>query len=276
MLRKQTGLFTAVFILGLIAALPIRTCLILYYIDPKTGFYNGSSSLATVLNILLIIVTVILLIPMFIKGYKKIEAAPVRSGSIGVISALLTVLFCIDAVHDLYQLFGSSGSGGVFINAVCGFAAAFFFAFFSLASFHGGKPALPGAALLPVIWATLHLMIAFMHYTTVVNISEYLFDMLKMVFVMLFFYYHARFAGRVSNSNEIKGMLAFGLPAILFCLVSTLPRYIALAFHHNVTYNLSEDLLFVALSVYIAAILCSVFLRKPSGTTGTKEGTLAA
>jgi hypothetical protein len=260
-LNKKAGIFFIVFAAGLIAAIPLRTMLILFNIDPKTGFYYGKSPLITVVNILFLAVTVVLLVPLFMRGFRKLSAEPRRSAAIGVISAAAAVFMLVDAAYDLVMF--KTGGASMIFNALFEFAAVAFFILFSTASFKGGKIAFPVAALLPVLWATVHLMAAFMHYTTVVNISEYLYDMLKMVFVMLFFYYHARFAGRVTNGNEIKGMLGVGLPAVFFCLVSTLPRYIALAMGRNVTVNLTEDLLFVVLSVYISAVLISVFFSKP-------------
>jgi hypothetical protein len=272
----------------------------MFDIDPKTGFYNGGSSLVTIVNILLFVVTVLLMTPLIIKSYKKLEAAPRRCITIGVISAVVALAFCfsavfllIDATNVLNML--KSGSTSInlnsvfeydavditpntastialsmFFNSVFEFAAVAFFLLFSRASFKGGRIAFPIASLLPVIWATVYLMAAFMHYTTVVNISEYLFDMLKMVFVMIFFYYHARFTGRVTNGNELKGMLAFGLPAVFFSLVSILPRYIAMTFGKTVTFDLPEDLLFVVLSVYIAAVIFVAFFTHSRDTVGTE------
>jgi len=261
-LNKKAGIFVGILFAGLIAAIPLRTYIIMFDIDPKTGFYNGSRNLVTIVNILLFVVTVLLVAPLVIKSYKKLEAAPRRSITIGVISAVAALAFCINAVYEFYLLASSTGGVGVFINSMLEFAAAAFFLLFSWASFKGGRIAFPIASLLPVIWATVHLMAAFMHYTTVVNISEYLFDMLKMAFVMIFFYYHARFTGRVTNGNELKGMLAFGLPAVFFSLISILPRYIAMTFGRTVTFDLPEDLLFVVLSVYIAAVLYVAFFTR--------------
>ena len=270
MLNKKAGIFVGILFAGLIAAIPLRTYIIMFDIDPKTGFYNGSRNLVTIVNILLFVVTVLLVAPLVIKSYKKLEAAPRRSITIGVISAVAALAFCINAVYEFYLLASGTGGVGVFINSMLEFAAAAFFLLFSWASFKGGRIAFPIASLLPVIWATVHLMAAFMHYTTVVNISEYLFDMLKMAFVMIFFYYHARFTGRVTNGNELKGMLAFGLPAVFFSLISILPRYIAMTFGRTVTFDLPEDLLFVVLSVYIAAVLYVAFFTRNRYTVGAE------
>jgi hypothetical protein len=271
-LNKKTGVFFGILLLGLIVAIPLRTCVILFDIDPKTGFYFGSSNLVLANNILLVIITALLLVPMLLKGYKKLDLAPGRSVGIGVISAVLAALFCIDSVHEFYLVVLKLGGAGVFFNSIFEIVAAVFFVLYALASFKGNGIAFPVASLLPVLWATVHLMVSFMHYTTVVNISDYLFDMLKMVFVMLFFYYHARYAGRVTNGNEIKGMLSFGLPAVFFTLVCILPRYIAMAYGQAVTIDYSDDLLFVALSVYITAVLISVFFKRSPAVVGGVEG----
>jgi hypothetical protein len=260
--HKKTAVFFGLFLLGLVAAVPLRTCAILFDIDPKTGFYYGGSGLVTALNILLIAVTVLLLAPMVMKSYKGFAAEPGPSVVTGILSAVVAAFFCIDGAHEFYILTVQATGAGTFFNSMLEFIAAVFFVMMAVSSLKGGRIAFPAASLLPVIWATIHLMVAFMHYTTVVNVSEYLFDMLKMVFVMIFFYYHARYTGRVANGREIRGMLAFGLPAAFFSLLSILPRYLALAFGHTATINLSDDLLYLTLAIYILNCLVHIFSAK--------------
>ena len=267
MLTKKIGVFAGILAAGLAAAVPLRTCVILYDIDPKTGFYiNGGSGLVTAVNILMVAAALLLMAPFVMKSFKNVAAAPRRNVAVGVITAVLAVLFAVNAFYDFYLIAATRSGAAVFVNSLLELATAGFFMELSRVSLRGAKTAFPYAALIPVIWATVHLMAAFMQYTTVVNVSEYLFDMLKMVFVMIFFYYHARYAGRVNNGNELKGMLAFGLPAVFFAMVSILPRYIALAFGRAAAFSLPEDLLFFGLAVYIAAVLYDAFVLQGKNT----------
>jgi hypothetical protein len=292
-LNKKIGIFVGVFFAGLLAAIPMRTCVIMFDIDPKTGFYNGGGSLVAALNILLLIVTVLLLVPSFIKSFRKLSAQPRHSAAAGFLLAAVAILFVIDAVNDfvgaandmqalhvgeLSELARSTllnSMYGAAVNCVFGLAAAAFFALYSSASFKGRRIAMPVASKMPVLWAGVKLMSAFIRYTDIVKNSEYLYDMLKMVFVMIFLYYHARFTGKVSNGNELKGMLAFGLPAVFFSLVSILPRYIALALGRTaqaVNIGITSDLLFLGLAVYIATVLYAAFLSRSSKPVGDGGG----
>ncbi|MFT9056365.1 MAG: hypothetical protein ABF449_07035, partial [Ethanoligenens sp.] len=120
-------------------------------------------------------------------------------------------------------------------------------------------------ALLPVLWATVHLIVSWMRFTTVVNISANLFDLLKMVAFMLFFYYHARLFGGVSNGREHRGLLSFGLLATFFGLLSAVPPlWVRLTGGRVGAFQLPDAIATLVLSVYILVLLVQLFLRRPT------------
>jgi hypothetical protein len=267
--NKKSVIFFLIFVAGLAAAIPVRVGLILHNIDAAGYYKNSHSSAVTCFNITLLAAAVLLIIPFFIKSFRRRTAKPGKSYATGVLSAVLAVCFCLDALYRLYGLLFNKAllkadGASLFIIALFEIAAAVFFVLYSSITFKGVKTALPYASLTPVIWGVVNLMVIFMHYATD-NTSENLDDMLKVLFVMLFFYYHARYTGWVARDGEYKGMLAFGLPAVFFCLVSVLPRYIALAFGAGVTLNPTYDLLSFALAVYIFYVLARLsFGRQPA------------
>jgi hypothetical protein len=248
----------AAFAVGLAAAVPLRIYLIMFDIDPGTGFYYSGGATVNALNALLIICTAVMLLPLFIPSCKVTLKAPGHSVFAGVLSAAAAAAMAADAATQFMSVAKRLSGAGTLFASMLEFAAAAFFVIFAVSCFGTARPLHPGAALLPAIWATVRLMADFMHYTTVVNVSGYLYDMLKMVFIMIFFYYFARWAGGVPNEREARGMFAFGLPAALFSLVSALPRYIAAASGAKVTLSVPSDIMYVILAAGIISICVSI------------------
>ena len=261
MLKNRSTPFLIFLAVALPVAVPLRVCLILFDIDPKTGFYTGGARWVLLLNILLAVCTAAMLAPLGMKSLKAVPARLRDSRASGILTALLAAAFLVDAADEFAQVLANRTAGSLFISFAALLSAGFFTAL-SVMHFRRGGAAYPLAALFPAVWAIIHLMVSFMHYTTIVNVSEYLYDMLKMVFIMIFLYYYARCAGKVSNRMEAGGMLAFGMPAVLFTMVSTLPRYIAwLCRLRSISLAVPEDLVYILLSVYILVILADVFRR---------------
>ena len=251
MQKRRVGLFFIVCALGLLGAVPLRVILILYDIDPATGFYTGGSGLAMAVNVLLAAVSLFLLTPMVIRrfqgGVPRLPATPAH----GVLAALLAAAMAAEIVYQFRLVVVGRTAGNLFI-AMAALPAAVFFIVLAGAAFGGDLRPLPVLALFPPLWAIVHLAVSFMHYTTIASVSEYMYDMMKMIFVMIFLYYYARCAGRTPNRKEAAGMLAFGLPAVLLTGVSTLPRYIAWCMgQHRVSLPVPEDVLYLLLAVYI-------------------------
>lgn len=267
---KKAAVFFGIFIVGLIAAASLRTWLVLYGINPDTGFYyNNSSVTVLAMNILLLVFAVLLLLPVLLPGFKNIEASPNRSPAMGVLTAILALCFAADAFHEFYLIIAGSDALTTLFNIIGEFLAAGFFAMLSGMFFKAEEVRLPIGSLLPVIWAVIHLMGSFMHYTTVVSISGYLFDMLKMVFMMIFLYYHARYTGRAQNGKEIRGMLAFGLSAAFFSLLAILPGIFAHLAGGSAQINPTDDLLYIALTVYILVTLVRIFFINGNAKMGS-------
>lgn len=258
MSKMRAAAVCAVFLLGLAVSVPIRMYLVMRDIDPSTGFYKTGGTLVTALNAVLAVSALLILVLVLVRGKKTTGAQNVkREGP--VFPAVLGFGFLFEAGYSFYQMMAVRGGVGAMLSGLAGVcAAAYFFLAASAAGRRSGER-YPIAALFPVVWAVIHLMVSFMHYTTVINISEYLYDMLKMVFVMIFFYYYARYEGGVSNAHEIRGMAAFGLPAVIFTAVSVLPRYLALIGGVRLEGSgLPDDLLFILIACVILKVVARV------------------
>lgn len=247
--------------------------LILYSIDPATNYYYGNTNLVNVLNWILIIFTAVLIVPIFLKSAGDFDAFKFsKTKALPVFSAIFAAALCVSSAYEMLMTFSKSGGPGSFAIAVFGFFAAIFFFLFANILFAGKKQDIRLIALLPVLWGIVNLVATFMKLTQVANISVYLYKVLQMVFAVLFLYYHARFAGGVSNRREINGMFAFGLPCAFYGLAATVPYYIA----HIINASKGRlpqagDFVFIGLSLYIIVLIVSLLFKK-DGQEQTQYG----
>jgi hypothetical protein len=261
--RRLFSIFTAILAVALCVAVPLVTYLILYSIDPSTHFYYDNAKLVNVTNGILIALTVILLLPVFTKRAGAYKMPTNRKPVISVVSLLTAVVLCLASVYSLAHSFSSKVGVGNFLSGILGILAAIFFFAFAEAAFTGKHTDLRMIALLPVLWGIVKLISTFMSLTQIANISEYLYEVLQMVFAILFLYYNARLVGNVSNRREINGVFAFGLPCAFFGLLATLPKYIA----HIINPKFGSlpqvgDTVLIMLSVYIIVLLIYLLVNK--------------
>lgn len=259
---------SGVFVLGVIFSIILRVSELINEIDPSTGFYKTGSVVVPVLNSILIMLVIIFLSPLFLKNDLESGVFSNKSKVNSILAGLLGVVLCIDAASQFYSFIKEYSTGsadsGLFVAAMIEILAAIFFFILTEQKLTGKKLNLAAPALLPVLWGVVILGVSFMRYTSVANISEFLFDVLKMVFVLVFLYFNARAVGQISDKKEAKGIISFGLIAALFCIVSSVPRTIAWIINHNNSYipKVVNDLLYLVFAIYIIDVIIEVLFEK--------------
>lgn len=262
--KRLFGAFSIVSLIGLLVTFPIMVNLILYSIDPTTNYYYGNTKLVGVLNWILVVFTVVLIVPVFLKSAGTYDIFKIRKQkALPAFSAIFAVTLCLSSASDLLMTFSAAGGAGAFVTGIFGFLSAVFFFVFASILFSGKKQDIRLAALLPVLWGIINLVSTFMKLTQVANISVYLYKVLQMVFAVLFLYYHARLVGGVSNKREINGVFAFGLPCAFYGLAATVPYYIAhLIDNSKGRLPQAGDFVYLGLSLYVIVLLASLMLKK--------------
>jgi hypothetical protein len=262
---------TAVFAVGLCVTIPLVVYLILYSIDPTTHFYFDNAKLVPVTNGILIALTVVLILPIFIRRNAVVSAQKSKRRPVVAFFSALTVLalFVLSA-YNIAHTFSSTAGASNFLTGISGFLATIFFFTFAVTAFTGKHADLRLIALLPVLWGVVNLVSTFMNLTQIANISEYLYEVLQMVFAILFLYYNARLVGNVSNGREVNGVFAFGLPCALFGLLASLPPIIARCINKTRgSLPHVQDAVFIIMSLYIIALLVSLLIKKPEQAVET-------
>lgn len=273
MKKHPIPLIFLLFIVGTLIALPVRTAEFFSAID-SSGFYVSGNSLVPFLNVFLVVFTVVLLASYLIRPVQRDFRWPRGSKVTGVLALLLGLALLAEMVLRFLAVLGFESAvsdstyksnSGCFLVGIGALLAALYFFLLAFHQFARRKTRLAVSSLFPVLWCVLLLIYSFMQYTAIANISKLLFDVLRMVFLLVFFYYNGRITGGVPNGREWRGAAAFGLPAALFGLLSSLPRLIA----HGVDptrgfiddgYELFSVVLSLLLTAYVLDVLAGAYL----------------
>lgn len=267
---KKLPIFFLIFTLaGACATVVMRVSLVRNDTDLSTGFYMGAYSQPVwILNILTAVWIVALLTPLFFLKRADAQMPSGRHLPLGAWSGLGALVLFVAGIGAFGTLVTSSPSGGLFLDALFTLAAGGYFAVQCKGFLSEGYQARAGLALLPTIWAVVHLVTSWMHFTTITNIPNDLFDLLKMIAFMLFFYYHARLMGSVPNGRESKGVFAFGLLSVFLGLLYALPPLLVWAFGaKTASFSVTDCIATVVLCIYILVLFARFFLSAPAEET---------
>ena len=277
-----------VLIVAFIAAVSLRTL----HLKDAVDYMNGLSVNGHFTNIALPVVLTVSILVMFVMALMTHDSdrtkeypdyAPsepsVAAGIFAVIAGLAV------GVNSTLQLLGKipstfSGTRGLIY---AGFGLTVFMAFIFIAvSFFKGDNSIentPLIMLFPVLWTGVRLVLMFMYFTTVANINENIYDIVMLVFELLFFVFFGKLLiGTGDNCG--KWTFAAGVPAALMLLVTNIPRYLLVYFasrDHSGRYAMSEitvtafvpEYVDIVMGAFIIAAL--VYVSRPTERAGAFE-----
>ena len=217
-----------VFLLGALIALPLKIYQLLTSVDYSTGFFTSEGAL----NIILPVVLVVFVIGCFVMSYTSRQypqySPNVKCVPLGIISAVTALAIGWNSASDLLDQENAAFEGTIGLIYSCiGLICVLAFLFPAVSFFMGNNliESRPVIMMLPVFWMGMRMVLTFLEFTTKANINENIYDLLMMVFMLLFLLAAAKFlSGSAGNSSKL--LFAGGCPAALFALLSTVPRYI--------------------------------------------------
>lgn len=241
-----------VFIASVIVSLPVRVYQLFVNVESGTGFWiNRSHFSVYVIFAVAAIGTVlpIILALVFKSGLGKVDTSASKKPFGGVLSFLMAVGLVIDAISrytafsDLYFDFTNSASttpmlsylsksGALAMGLEAFFAviSAIYFILLGIAWLTEKDPAeYKLLAIMPVFWAIFRIMHRFMRKISFLNVSELFFELMMIVFLMMFFMAFAQVTSKVGGKGLEWKLYAYGLPAALFCLICFVPRIVVAA-----------------------------------------------
>ena len=218
-----------IILITLIIALPVRLYQTLCLLEPETGFYSDGF-VSTGIVFIALMAGCVLLYADAARGKAPVPVLPLRSKPAAVTAAISGLLFIGQSAYSLIA--APSVENGV-MNGIL--AAADLLAGAALlcqAYGHAAGKNLwerhPLPALLPPLWGCVCLVAMFITYSGSVNIAENVYDTFSVVFLLLAFFAYAKLHAGMETERSARGIVRFGLMAVLFAAVTVIPELLLL------------------------------------------------
>ncbi len=236
-----------VFAAAVLVVLPTRVYQLLALVDTTNGFFKENDVTIPVLYAVVVVFALIFLVLSFIS--KEVPSPKLPTGKnpvLGIASFVMTAGLGLDmfrilrdtipANHGQASVFFSilkinlSESGGAFtiLEFIFAFFAIVYFLVFGLSHLNGkaSYKDFKLLALAPLCWSMTALVTRLMNAISFIKVSELLFEIAMLVFVMLFFLTFARISSGVFTEDSMWGIYGYGLTAALLAAIVTIPRIV--------------------------------------------------
>lgn len=122
---------------------------------------------------------------------------------------------------------------------------------------------MPAYILLPVVWATVRVVVLFIDNTSVACSYVEMFDLLSESLITLFLFIQAKSFEDIKGNNLGKKLFAYGLPAIVFSIAFNVPVLCQkiVRIPDNVSGYTIDNLIDISIAIYIAVFLISVTIK---------------
>ncbi len=251
-----------------------------FLIDASTGFYvKELVPTATVISWSFAVFLVIMLLLAFLSP-KVMLTAPKKSKPLAVASFALAAAMFFDSAFSFI-----SAADNLFnlILSICTLAAAVCFVWYGLSLMSDIE--FPSIMMLfPVIWAAVALIMQFIRYTGQSQTIDYIVSTVAMCLTLVTMLSVAKITTGEVSRKQSRIMLGIGLSAAFFCLIDTLPTYIAMIMGKKDDYihdaSVASPTLLV-FAIFIPIFVHSLVKYRPSNavienpTVGDSELTLS-
>ena len=283
-----------IFAAATLVALPLRVYQLLALIDNKTGFYIEDNGIIYLLSGILLLVVGAFIILSFIS--KEVPSPDLPEGKnmlLGVSSSILGVAFVVDVFSVLFQIIpprsaitafmevlksNIANAGGAFIifQFIFGLFAFLYFLIFAVSHLtgKGHYKEYKILALSPLCWAITRLVSKLMSAISFMSVSELLFEIFMLVFLMLFFLTFARITSGIFTEDSMWGIYGYGLSAAIFAALITVPRLVMFVVGRDAVegspFNFSDFACLIFVISYIFASLGVGFKSNNADYAGVK------
>lgn len=239
---------------SLLILLPVRVYQLLATVETETGFFAQKDATVYLVYALVILFPLVFLGLSYVS--REVPSPKLPAGKnpvLGIASIVMAAGLVFDivstesriipATQANFQIFLSvlrsniSQAGGFFmlLRLIFAFLAIIYFAVFAVSHLNGraSYKEYKVLALAPLCWATTKLISNLMHAISFLRVSELLFEIFMLVFLMLFFMTFARISSGVFTEDSMWGIYGYGLSASLFAGLVTVPRIVMLAVGKN-------------------------------------------
>ena len=279
--KSGFGIGIIIFVAAAIIALPVRTLQYFTVIENDTGFFVKNDWSVYVLAITVFAAIIALIVLGFSKRKKldySLETA--KNPGQGILSLTAAAGFLMNCAGIVVELTGSSFVPQeektqhllLIVQAVSALLSAIYFVALG-SSYLSGKSNGSEYRLLsltPVIWSIFRLVFRFTRTISYIRVSDLMFEMLMLVFFIMFFMAFAQVNSRVDPKKKEWKIAAYGLSAALLALLCFVPRFIVMITGNADLLNEqspAEYCDFGAALFIISTVLTKVITKVPETTT---------
>ena len=285
---------TAWFVLlgALVAALPVRVYQMLFLVDPATGFFTDQNITAICLAVFMAVVSAVIMfmcfydknVPKRFEPIKNIPAAiAAAAGGIGIIVHSISAMVIDNKAHSSLSQSAASAAqalegGQAYLNVIMAFVgvAAGIVILIAAFQFFTGKNvfrSIPVVAIIPPLWFCINLITLFTNYTNTTYMTENMMDMFSLILITFFLLAQGKMLVGVSPVKSGRRIYAFGLPAVLYGIVSGLPSFVlqAMDLPHTSSLKMTLNIAIFLIAVY-ALVFLLIYPKIPRYREEQKEG----
>lgn len=260
----QTPFFVVVSVaLGLAAAV-LRTIQIFNYIDFNTGFYSGPLWLSIVLNAIIILALILLVVMVTLdRNHYRHPISKIQGRAISIFALLMGMALIFYATTELLTSITTLGftfTPGL-IKILLQYLAAIGLMYMAVSLPTPNRGIRDLIHLFPCLWAVVVLVSMFLQHTIVVTVTENLYNLLRMIFVLLFFFFCAKYYTGYTNKGTGRWLVVSGCMVFVLGCITTFPLFLAhfSGMIYTGSHIVQSSFLDIALSIY-ALVYTAAFL----------------
>lgn len=250
-LTSGFGIGAIILIAAAIIALPVRTAQFFKILEGSTGFYKTIDWTVYLLFAVLAVAVLAFIVLGFINRKKLDYTLEIKKRpGFGILAAVAAIGFIIDAVICLNAVYNPEVNLGISTatyetsqtvtyvltaQAVAAAVSALYFVTVTVGSLSGKSNGTEFKliSLAPVLWSIFRLVFRFTRTISYIRVSDLFFEMIMIIFMMLFFMAFAQVNAGIDAKNCEWKIAAYGLSASLLALVCFVPRFIVTAGGHT-------------------------------------------
>lgn len=242
--KSGFGIGCIIFVVAALIAIPVRTLQFFTVLEGGTGFYSETDWSVYLLFGVIAVSIIAILVSGFAKR-KKLEYSleAIKRPGLSSLSLIAASGLALDAFSCLAKYSTAEPSSAVvtespinasqlilMLEAVFAVLSAIYFILLWLTYLSGKSNAskIRLLALAPVIWNILRIVMRFMRTISYIRVSDLLFEMIMIAFLILFFMALAQANTGISAEKVEWKIGAYGLPAALLSLLCFVPRLIVM------------------------------------------------
>ncbi|MBR5561605.1 MAG: hypothetical protein IKW12_00475 [Clostridia bacterium] len=241
--KSGFGIGCIIFVAAALIAIPLRTIQFFTVLEGGTGFYSETDwSVYLLFGVLAVSIIAFLVFGFTKRKTLEYSLETTKRPGLSSLSLIAACGLALDAFSCLmkYSTVEPSATAMdspvnasqliLMIEAVFALLSAIYFILLWLTYLNGKSNAskIRLLALAPVIWSILRIVIRFMRTISYIRVSDLLFEMIMIAFLILFFMALAQANTGISAEKVEWKLGAYGLPAALLALICFVPRLIVM------------------------------------------------